>query len=125
MDEKRKQLLRQFDRKEKERKKSEIILRNIPKKYNNLKWLTLKTVVSAVILDRERHLENRNFSFGSFSVPQEVQEQFPDLVPQILASPSMDDEERKYWFSVLPIMTEDQIKELRDILKQSKIEFLY
>lgn len=65
-------------------------------------------------------------SFGSFSVPQEVQEQFPDLVPQILASPSMDDEERKYWFSVLPIMTEDQIKELRDILKteQDRISLL-
>lgn len=53
-------------------------------------------------------------------VPQEVQEKFPDLVPQVLESPSMDDEERKYWFSVLPIMTPDQVEELRDILRSEQ-----
>ncbi|QQS59871.1 hypothetical protein IPN35_03310 [Candidatus Peregrinibacteria bacterium] len=63
---------------------------------------------------------------GGAIVPKEVQDKFPDLVPQILASPSMDNEEKKYWFSVLPIMTEDQIKELRDILKteQNRISAL-
>mgnify|MGYP000748144543 CR=1 FL=1 len=49
-------------------------------------------------------------------IPPAVKENFPDLIPQILASPSMDDEERNYWFSVLPIMSPEQVAELRDIL---------
>ena len=53
-------------------------------------------------------------------IPDEVKEKYPELIPQILASQSMDDEERNYWFSVLPIMTEDQVAELRDILDTEK-----
>lgn len=53
-------------------------------------------------------------------VPEEVRQKFPDLVEMILASVSMDDDERKYWFSVLPVMTEPQIAELRDILESEK-----
>ena len=32
----------------------------------------------------------------------------------------MDDEEREYWFQILPIMTEDQIQKFRDILISEK-----
>lgn len=53
-------------------------------------------------------------------VPDEVKNKFPDLARMIVASQSMDDEERKYWFSVLPIMTKEQIAELRDILETEK-----
>lgn len=53
-------------------------------------------------------------------IPDEVKEKFPELVPQVLESKSMDDEERNYWFSVLPIMTDEQVDELRDILKSEK-----
>lgn len=53
-------------------------------------------------------------------IPDEVKKKYPELIPQILASQSMDDEERNYWFSVLPIMTEDQVAELRDILDTEK-----
>lgn len=49
-------------------------------------------------------------------IPDAVKENFPDLIPQIMASPSMDDKERNYWFSVLSIMSTDQVTELRDIL---------
>ncbi len=52
----------------------------------------------------------------NIKIPDAVRENFPDLIPQIMASPSMDDDERNYWFSVLPIMSPDQIAELRDIL---------
>jgi serine phosphatase RsbU (regulator of sigma subunit) len=51
------------------------------------------------------------------TIPEEVKTKYPDLIPQVLESKSMDDEERNYWFSVLPIMTEDQVSELRDILR--------
>jgi hypothetical protein len=50
-------------------------------------------------------------------IPDEVKTMYPDLVPQILQSASMDNDERNYWFGVLPIMTPDQVTELRDILK--------
>jgi len=53
-------------------------------------------------------------------IPDEARSKYPDLIPQILASPSMDDADKNYWFSVLPIMTEDQIAELRDILASEK-----
>lgn len=53
-------------------------------------------------------------------IPDEVKEKFPELVSQILVSKSMDDEERNYWFSVLPIMTDEQVNELRDILASEK-----
>jgi hypothetical protein len=32
----------------------------------------------------------------------------------------MNDEEREYWFQILPIMTEEQIKKFRDILVNEK-----
>ena len=52
----------------------------------------------------------------TLQIPNEVKEQFPDLVKLINGSSSMDNEERQYWVDVLPIMSEDQIKNLRDIL---------
>jgi len=60
---------------------------------------------------------NANFNLR---IPDEVKEKFPQLVEQIIASKSMDDDERNYWFSVLPIMTQTQIAELKDILDSEK-----
>lgn len=53
-------------------------------------------------------------------IPEEVKEKYPGLIPQIMASESMDDEERNYWFSVLPIMTDEQVAELKDILESER-----
>ena len=57
---------------------------------------------------------------STLQIPDEVKQQFPDLVKLIIASSSMDDEERQYWVDVLPIMSEDQIKNLRGILDNEK-----
>ncbi len=54
------------------------------------------------------------------NVPPEVQEKFGELVELIKASSSMDDDERQYWVDVLPIMSEDQITNLRGILDNEK-----
>jgi len=59
---------------------------------------------------------------STLTVPDEVANQFPDLVELIKGSSSMDDEERQYWVDVLPIMSEDQIKNLRDILDNEKTQ---
>ncbi len=50
------------------------------------------------------------------TVPPLVQEKFPDLAALILKTQSMSDEERNYWFQILPIMTEEQVTRLRTIL---------
>lgn len=64
--------------------------------------------------------ENKKTGAVQLVIPDEAKEKYPDLIPQIVASPSMDDEEKNYWFSVLPIMTDDQIAELRDILDSER-----
>lgn len=53
---------------------------------------------------------------AKFSVPSIVKEKFPDLIKLIKETESMNDDERDYWFQILPIMTEDQIKKFQDIL---------
>jgi hypothetical protein len=55
-----------------------------------------------------------------YSVPSLVKEKFPDLVQLIKETESMNQQERDYWFQILPIMTEDQIRKFRDILVNEK-----
>jgi len=55
-----------------------------------------------------------------YITPALVKEKFPDLVELIKTTESMSDDEREYWFQILPIMTEDQISKLRDILMNEK-----
>lgn len=64
--------------------------------------------------------EEANAAPEKYSIPPMVKEKFPDLVQMIKETESMNDEERDYWFQILPIMTEDQIKKLRDILINEK-----
>ena len=56
----------------------------------------------------------------TFNIPQEVLEKYADLVALIKGSSSMNDDERQYWFSILPIMTQEQVKRLRNILDTEK-----
>jgi len=57
---------------------------------------------------------------AKFHIPQAVKQKYPELIPLILNTESMDDEEREYWFQILPIMTADQVQKLRDILVNEK-----
>lgn len=50
-------------------------------------------------------------------VPEETKAKFPDLVKMILESRSMNNQERNYWLQVLPVMTPEQVSELRNILE--------
>ncbi len=49
-------------------------------------------------------------------VPDETLKKYPELVEKIKGSKSMNNSERNYWLQVLPVMTEEQVKELEDIL---------
>lgn len=55
-----------------------------------------------------------------FDIPQAVKEKYPDLIPLIIQTESMNDDERRYWFSILPIMSADQVEKLREILLNEK-----
>lgn len=57
---------------------------------------------------------------ATFTILDELQTKQPELIKLILATESMDDSERQYWFDILPSMNDDQIKRLYDILETEK-----
>lgn len=56
----------------------------------------------------------------SFTLADELADKYPELVDLILATESMDDNERQYWFDIMPSMTEAQIDRLFDILETER-----
>ncbi len=55
-----------------------------------------------------------------YSIPKLVKDKYPDLVELIKVTESMDDQEREYWFQIMPIMTAEQIEKFRNILITEK-----
>jgi hypothetical protein len=55
-----------------------------------------------------------------YSIPKFVKENYGDLVDLIKSTESMDDQEREYWFQILPIMNKEQIDKLKNILNTEK-----
>ena len=53
-------------------------------------------------------------------VPADVAAKYPHLETLILGTESMTNEERDYWFQILPIMTDEQIEKLLGILTHEK-----
>lgn len=53
-------------------------------------------------------------------IPFEWVNRDPELISLVLKSESMKDEERKYWFQLLPVMTDEQIGKLRGILDNER-----
>jgi len=56
----------------------------------------------------------------TFEINDELQAKFPELVKLIIATESMDDDERQYWFDIMPSMTDAQIDRLFDILETER-----
>ena len=56
----------------------------------------------------------------TFYIEDEVQTKYPELIKLILHTESMDDDERQYWFDIMPSMTDSQIDRLYDILETEK-----
>lgn len=53
-------------------------------------------------------------------VPADVRAKFGEMVELILASESMNDDERRYWIDILPVMSPEQTSKLRDILVRER-----
>ena len=49
-------------------------------------------------------------------IPDDIRKQFGDIIDLITHSESMNDTERQYWINILPIMTPEQMTNLREIL---------
>lgn len=62
----------------------------------------------------------------TFNVSDEILAQYKELVDLVLATESMDDDERQYWFDIMPSMTDEQIDRLYSILdtERKKLEKL-
>ncbi len=56
----------------------------------------------------------------TFTILDEVQVQYAELVKLILNTESMDVNEKQYWFDILPSMTDDQIDRLFNILETER-----
>lgn len=61
-----------------------------------------------------------NHNWKIFNVSDEMQAQYNELVNLIIETESMDDDEKQYWFDIMPSMTDDQIDRLFNILDTEK-----
>lgn len=55
-----------------------------------------------------------------FNIADELLKSQPVLVDLVLHTESMDDEERRYWFQLLPAMAPDQVGKLQEILQKER-----
>lgn len=59
-------------------------------------------------------------AISNLIIPDDIVQQYPELIEMIKASRSMNDEERQYWVDALAIMSEDQVKNLYNILDNER-----
>lgn len=70
----------------------------------------------------KQHLPQDLREFAAkFTINPDFLGKMPDLIELVLRSRSMDkDEEKQSWFNLMPLMTDEQIAKLRDILMREK-----
>jgi len=56
----------------------------------------------------------------TFFIADALQEKYPELIQLVLITESMDDEERQYWFDIMPSMNDTQIDRLFNILETER-----
>ena len=56
----------------------------------------------------------------AFTILDEIQAEYPELIKLVLATESMDAGEKQYWFDILPSMTDEQVDRLFDILETER-----
>lgn len=50
---------------------------------------------------------------SGYVIPESVIQNYPDLVELIKQTESMNLEEKNYWFKIIPLMSDEQIANLR------------
>jgi len=56
----------------------------------------------------------------TYYISDDIQAEYPDLIKLVLNTESMDDEERQYWFDIMPSMNDNQIDRLFNILETER-----
>ena len=62
------------------------------------------------------HMSQITHDGFTFTILDEIQWKYPELVDLVLGSESIDNNEKQYWFDILPSMTNEQIDRLFNIL---------
>ncbi|MDP4008530.1 MAG: hypothetical protein Q8P68_05060 [Candidatus Peregrinibacteria bacterium] len=57
---------------------------------------------------------------AQFQIPADMQQKYPALVDLVVMTESMTDDERQYWFQIMPVMTEQQLLKFQGILETEK-----
>lgn len=60
----------------------------------------------------------------NFVVSSDIQKKHPELVKLVLGSESINNEEKQYWFDILPSMTDEQVDRLYNILETERRQLL-
>lgn len=70
----------------------------------------------------QKHISQDLWDYAAkFDIPEDYLVDMSDLVEMVLRSKSIDTEEEKQnWFNLMPIMNNDQMVKLRDILVREK-----
>lgn len=55
-------------------------------------------------------------NWKTFNINDELHAKYPELIKLIINTESMDDDERQYWFDIMPSMTDEQVDRLFNIL---------
>lgn len=55
-------------------------------------------------------------NWKTFTIADEILAKYDELIKMILATESMDNDERQYWFDIMPSMTDVQVDRLYTIL---------
>lgn len=55
-----------------------------------------------------------------FNILDEITNQYGELTKLVLNTESMDNNEKQYWFDILPSMTDEQVDRLFDILETER-----
>lgn len=65
-------------------------------------------------------MANITNNWVTFFISDEMQAKYPELIKLILNTESMDNDERQYWFDIMPSMTDSQIDRLFNILETER-----
>ncbi|MFA5351987.1 MAG: hypothetical protein WC304_01765 [Candidatus Gracilibacteria bacterium] len=67
-----------------------------------------------------KHIVITKEDIEKFGIPEDFLQSKPALIEMILQTESMKEDEKRYWFQLLPIMSDEQIQKLEGILQNEK-----
>jgi|GEM_PF-311823 len=57
---------------------------------------------------------------AKFQIPPDMQKKYPELIDLVVMTESMTDDERQYWFQIMPVMSEQQLLKFQGILETER-----